>query len=76
MNYYSSFQPSIDLPSTTELNQFIKIQHFGLNTKAIIRDNTRQIRSECRDIYHLQYINLTVSMVTWYKVQYLSVCQF
>ena len=44
---YESFQQLIDLSSMTEINQFRQIQHFGLNTKAIIRDNTRQIRSEC-----------------------------
>jgi len=44
---YESFQPLIDLSSMTEINQFHQNPTFGLNTKAIIRDNTRQIRSEC-----------------------------
>jgi len=36
MNYYSLFQPLIDLSSITEIY-----------TKGIIRDNTRKVRSEC-----------------------------
>ena len=55
MSYYSLFQPLID---SSSIICFIKILCFGLNTKAIIRDNTRQnkIRMHAAKILAREFI--------------------